>query len=224
MPKKGYKLTEETKRKIGLANAISLKGRTIPEDVRKKISKKLSGRIMSEKTRGKLRIANTGYKHTKEARKKMSLAHKGHNYRLGYKQPQETKDKISKTKEGCKCPNPGSKSNLWKGGITPIMKYIRTHTKYRQWRSDVYTRDNFTCQECGKKSGNGKAVELNAHHLKPMFIILEEYKITNSEEAIKCEELWNINNGITLCRECHLKTDSIGRGYKKRQEDKEIMF
>jgi len=30
------------------------------------------------------------------------------------------------------------------------------------------------------------------------------------EQAVNCEELWNINNGITLCKECHKKTDSYG--------------
>ena len=37
--------------------------------------------------------------------------------------------------------------------------------------------------------------------------------LTNLKE--KCEELWNINNGITLCRKCHKLTNNYGRPKKK---------
>ena len=30
-------------------------------------------------------------------------------------------------------------------------------------------------------------------------------KITNYKEALECEELWNLENGLTLCKECHKK-------------------
>lgn len=61
----------------------------------------------------------------------------------------------------------------------------------REWRIAVFERDNYTCQACGDRGG-----ELNAHHLKP-------YK--------KHPELkHDINNGQTLCVECHKKTDSYG--------------
>lgn len=36
--------------------------------------------------------------------------------------------------------------------------------------------------------------------------IKEENNIKTLEESIYCDELWNINNGITLCIECHKKT------------------
>ena len=44
--------------------------------------------------------------------------------------------------------------------------------------------------------------------IKPMWnkgipLIFEEYKIKSLEEALNCEEFWNINNGRTLCRKCH---------------------
>lgn len=32
-------------------------------------------------------------------------------------------------------------------------------------------------------------------------------------KAIDYEELWNLDNGITYCRDCHIKNDKqIGRG------------
>jgi len=80
----------------------------------------------------------------------------------------------------------------WKGGINPINDSIRKSLKYKEWRISVFKRDNYTCQECGAKSGNGKAVYLEAHHIK---------------EFCDYPKLrFNINNGITLCKKCHNKT------------------
>ena len=78
----------------------------------------------------------------------------------------------------------------------------------REWREFVFKRDNYTCQECKQKGGR-----LEAHHIKP-------YK--------ECPELrHDINNGITLCKECHSKTDSYGwanywKNYKKEIAAKRI--
>jgi 5-methylcytosine-specific restriction endonuclease McrA len=95
----------------------------------------------------------------------------------------------------------------WKGGRTELNRIIRHSYKYRQWRSDVFTRDDFTCQKCGKRG-----IYLEAHHYpKGFWQILEEYKIEKIEDAFACEELWNINNGITLCLDCHNKTKN-GQG------------
>lgn len=135
---------------------------------------------------------------------------KGHiGYMLGKKQTDETKEKISKALSGRKLSEEhklnmslsrrGEKCCAWKGGTTALVKQIRKNYKYRQWRDDVFMRDEFTCQECGHRG------ILNAHHIRSFSIILEEYEITNLEEALLCDELWNINNGITFCEECHEK-------------------
>jgi len=42
--------------------------------------------------------------------------------------------------------------------------------------------------------------------------ILFEYTIRTFEEALACSELWNINNGETLCVECHKETDTYLKG------------
>ena len=67
--------------------------------------------------------------------------------------------------------------HLYKGGITSLMIQIRGCFQYRLWRSDVYQKDNFTCQKCGVRSGNGKHVYLEAHHLKEFSKIIEENNI-----------------------------------------------
>lgn len=117
-----------------------------------------------------------------------------------------TKRKISKTHKARKENYPN-----WKGGITAFRAQIRNSFEYRQWRSDVFTRDDFACQQCGARSGNGEQVYLEAHHIKEFSKILEKYNIRTLEQALNCAELWNINNGITLCEKCHYKTKKFGK-------------
>lgn len=100
----------------------------------------------------------------------------------------------------------GNKNNRWKGGVTSLNHKIRNCFEYRQWRSDVFKRDDYRCVLCNIRSGNGVGVYLEADHFPKMFFrIREEYKIKTLEEALVCEELWDINNGRTLCRLCHNK-------------------
>jgi len=95
----------------------------------------------------------------------------------------------------------GEKNKNWKGGITSLLQQIRTCFLYRQWRSDIFTRDDFTCVLCGRKE-SGK---LEADHYPKRFSeIFHENKIKTIEEALECEEFWNINNGRTLCQKCHI--------------------
>jgi len=93
----------------------------------------------------------------------------------------------------------------WKGGVTPLYSLIRNCFEYRQWRSDVFTRDKYTCQICGDDRGGN----LQAHHKTAFINILNKYEITTFEEALKCEALWNINNGITYCDKCHREIHKI---------------
>lgn len=61
------------------------------------------------------------------------------------------------------------------------------HTlEYVEWRKSVFERDHYTCAICGQVGG-----ELNAHHIRP-FATHEELR-------------FDIDNGITLCKECHKK-------------------
>lgn len=101
----------------------------------------------------------------------------------------------------------GKNNSNWKGGVTKLQEKIRKSFKYRQWRSDVFQRDHYTCQDCSAKNGvgNGETI-LNADHIKPFALILQESLIDTFEKAMICEQLWNINNGRTLCIDCHKKT------------------
>ncbi len=63
----------------------------------------------------------------------------------------------------------------------------RSTPEYKHWRESVFKRDNYTCQSC-----NARGVELNAHHV--------------IRWADSKKERFNIHNGITLCRPCHIQT------------------
>lgn len=119
-----------------------------------------------------------------------------------------------KRKDDKKNPNKGDKCHFWKGGVTPLKIMIKRLYKYRQWRSDVFTRDNFICQGCNVRGGS-----LEPHHKKSYSLIIFDNKIKTTEQAENCEELWNINNGITLCHDCHKKTDNYGSKSKIKKGD-----
>ena len=181
-------------------------GHSMPASIRKKISNANRGRKfppftdehkrkLSESHKGIL-VGDKNPSKRLDVRKKISEAMMGHTgYGLGKKLSEEVKQKMRKN--CCR----GENHYNWKGGRTFLHKQIRDCYKYRQWRSDVFTRDNFVCQECGMKSS-----WIEVHHKKGMVKIIEEYKIKTLEDALNCEELWNINNGRTLCSRCHNKT------------------
>jgi len=92
----------------------------------------------------------------------------------------------------------GESASNWKGGITPLNHQIRTSSKYSNWRTQVFGRDNFTCQDCGVRGS-----WLEVHHKKRFSNIIKDNNITTFESAMECSELWNLNNDVTLCKECH---------------------
>ena len=174
-------ISEETRRKIGLAH----KGKkvVVTEETKKKISQTMKGR--SPKNLQSLHKLPRN----KEWCRKIGLGHKGMRH------TDKTREMISRTKR-----NP----------LTPLYRAIRECYKYNDWRSSVFSRDNYTCQHCGKKRG-----EIHADHIKPFSFLSKKEKIKTLDEALSCYELWDTKNGRTLCINCHKKTDTWGfRKYK----------
>ena len=87
--------------------------------------------------------------------------------------------------------------------ITSLQQKIRHSTQYYLWRKTIYKRDNYTCQICDIRGGN-----MHADHIKPFSVILFINNIRNLKDAKNCLELWEINNGRTLCIDCHEQTNS----------------
>lgn len=69
----------------------------------------------------------------------------------------------------------------------------RNSKKFFDWRDKVYKRDNYTCQGCGAKKS------LCAHHI----VRWKDNK----------ELRFEINNGLTVCRECHFEIHSHDNDY-----------
>jgi len=160
---------------------------------------------LSKETKIKIGNANRGKKHSKDFGLAISKRRKGK------KHSEKTKKKMALNSSRYwlgkrRLDISGEKCHFWRGGRVLLKNKIRSSYKYRQWRSDVFTRDNFTCQECGERGGY-----LEVHHIKRFSEIIVENRIKTLEEALNCEELWNINNGETLCRKCHNPT----RGLRK---------
>lgn len=91
----------------------------------------------------------------------------------------------------------GINSARWKGDKALTKKERdRKSIKYIEWRKSVYIRDNYTCQLCKYKKGG----YLEAHH------ILKYSKYPKMR--------FDVNNGITLCKDCHNKTKSHEENYE----------
>ena len=111
----------------------------------------------------------------------------------------------------------GDKHPCWRGGVTSLKMKIRGLQESEDWRIVVFQRDNCTCQKCNARNGNGKAVYLEAHHLKSFESIFQEFlneydQFSSIEDkeillklAIKYQSFWDVSNGQTLCKECHRK-------------------
>lgn len=124
-----------------------------------------------------------GKKHTEESKQKMRLA------KIGKKISEETKVKIGVA-------NTGSKSHLWKGGITKINQKIRTSKEYKLWRKSILERDKYQCIWCGSTEN------LEVDHIKP-FSLYPELRFA-------------IDNGRTLCHECHKTTETYAGKCRQR--------
>lgn len=123
--------------------------------------------------------------------------------------------KIRPNNKGINNPMYGKRGELspsYKNGSCNIRKLIRGTYEYRQWRSDVYHRDDFTCQNCNIRGG-----KLEAHHIKSFSKIVSDNNIRTLGESLFCDELFDINNGVTLCVECHKKTDTYLNSMGKNQ-------
>lgn len=102
--------------------------------------------------------------------------------------------------------NTGDKHPRWNPNLTQEDRII-TRTSipmYRDWRRSVYQRDYYTCQKCGQKSGI-----LNAHHIKNY----------NTHQELR----YDINNGITFCKKCHINFHSK-YGNKENGEEQLIEY
>ena len=124
-----------------------------------------------------------GKKHSKESKRTLREALKGKSnspkteFQKGQSPWNKGKKQLNISKE---------KHWNWQGGITKLNHKIRTSLEYKKWRKNIFTRDDFTCQICGRRGG-----ELRANHIKK-FVDYPELRFVK-------------NNGITICRDCDIR-------------------
>ena len=169
-----------------------------------------SGKLkVSEERKSKISKANKGRKRTVDICEKLSSILK-EQYRKGKKSYFSSIEFKSSQSDRIK--------NLWKNfkyreymskvhrlDESKIICQLRNHYQYRQWRNNIFIRDDFTCHNCIKRGGY-----LEAHHLTKFSDIFYKGNIKSLEEGLKYSKLWDMNNGITLCVSCHKETDNYG--------------
>lgn len=96
--------------------------------------------------------------------------------------------------------NKGPNHYNWKGGINLRGNFMRSR-EYKNFRTFVLNRDDNTCVICGIKKTEYNKVILHVDHIKS-YSLHPELRIC-------------VNNGRTLCIDCHKKTDSWGVNVRK---------
>lgn len=161
-----------------------------------------------------------GRKHTNESNLKNKIAHIGlmskekhWNWRGGKPKCLDCNKRLSsyKSKYCSKCSKKGERNYKWKGNLifanwTELKHKIRKCFKYNDWRIKVFQRDGFKCILCN----SNKMIEAD-HYPIQFSELLKIYLPKNLDEAINQIELWDINNGRTLCHECHKNTNNYFR-------------
>ena len=109
------------------------------------------------------------------------------------KHKEKTKRLFSRLRKG---KGLGSDNSNWRGGTSSHLRDFR----HSDWREKVFNRDKFKCCSCGQIGG-----QLEAHHL---------FSYKGFPEL-----RYDIENGITLCKECHTLFHSIyGRSENTKEQ------
>lgn len=102
----------------------------------------------------------------------------------------------------------GEDNPRWDPKRTHAMRQEQRKTfEYKEWRTNVFTRDNRICQCCGYEKGH----ILVAHHM-------------NSWHWYE-EGRYDVNNGVTLCEPCHKEFHyEYGQKNNTKEQFKEFLI
>lgn len=99
----------------------------------------------------------------------------------------------------------GKKSTMWKGSNTSYGLRFRdalsNTVMYRKWRKTIKERDG-KCVNCGEIKDL-----MHVHHIYPLTKIIEDegwtYERWTELFFTPKSRLWDTDNGVTLCSDCH---------------------
>lgn len=165
--RKGFKMSEEQKKKIGLANKGKVRSMQFREMRRRHATGKRQSLEQIERRAAKLR----GKKRTPEQILRMI---QGRKPKLIYK--------------------------------SSLRQKIYNSIEYKLWRKSVFERDGYQCIWGGKEHGD----RLQADHIKS-FAFFPELRFA-------------IDNGRTLCIDCHRKTDTWGQRATNKHKGMESKY
>jgi hypothetical protein len=90
-----------------------------------------------------------------------------------------------------------------------LLKLIKNTTEYLNWRIAILKRDKFKCRICSASIKDNKGLRLEVHHAKSFNDICKENNFTTIKQALTCKEIWNLDNGISLCYACHKSIEKL---------------
>ena len=114
-----------------------------------------------------------------------------------------------KTKEDTSSSSSSTPCSSSPSSLLLLKLRIRNTTQYLKWRISVLKRDNFQCKICHISLKDKRNLRLEVHHLKRFKDIVIQNNITTIKEALECQNLWNIDNGICVCSTCHKYIENI---------------
>jgi 5-methylcytosine-specific restriction endonuclease McrA len=185
---------KELKRKAFLGNTIWKRRKSKTNSLKGKTYEDIHGKERAEALKELRKRGFTGRPRTESqirASRENGLKYKGEkNPFFNKRHTKETRQKISISRRG-----------LYRERQT-VNKQVRRYWRVNEWRNFVFERDKYICQMCGAHnySGLGTSIKLHAHHIRHLSDIIGNMSFS---EAVKNPELYDINNGITLCLNCH---------------------
>lgn len=216
----GHEVSKETKNKIGASNKISLKKYWDKHpEAKESLSKSQFGKKASIQTREKMsRKAkengigkwNKDRKWDEKRKRKWGIKIK-EEYKIGNRKSWNKGRKMT-LEERKKLSNAKRKKWDLSGRKRKIKRAHHTNNQieYIEWRKSVFQGDDWICQKCERKSGIRRPIYLVAHHKESW----ADYPNLR----------YKTDNGITLCRGCHIKFhNKYGRKSNTSQQSEEFL-
>ena len=177
---------------------MALKGtKQSPEHIAARVAVRRANNTYRSPHLAALNKSRAGKSLPEEQKNKIAKANKGKRNALGVKRSVEFRRKLSDYWTAHR-----EQHNHYVDGKgwerTSLRVADMQRLDYRLWREAVFTRDDWTCVECGDRG-----CTLHADHVKPY--------------ATHPELRYDVGNGRTLCVPCHKQTPTYGGRTKSIQ-------